>query len=229
MEQQLIQHLKSEILKTSLNPNKVLKLPAKLEGIDTQDLEGLLTELYQGVVEDRGNEFREINDTEMANNIAAVAEWMTGSRLTTSLLLQGTPGSGKTSLMNALYSLYRYYYSSSTYRCTAKMINDNYQSKLDKERSFYDEFKKADYLFIDDLGTEPDKFKDFGVDYTPIPELLYERYEKQRVTVISTNLPDGKLTARYGKRIMDRFEEMCQKILFLAPSYRELPVEDHKE
>ena len=154
---------------------------------------------------------------------------MTGPRLTTSLLLQGTPGSGKTSLMNALYLLYRYYYSNSTYRCTAKMINDNYQSKLDKERSYYEEFKKADYLFIDDLGTEPDKFKDFGVDYTPIPELLYERYEKQKVTVISTNLPDSKLAARYGKRIMDRFEEMCQKILFLAPSYREVPVEDHKD
>jgi hypothetical protein len=113
-----------------------------LEGIDTQDLEGLLTELYQGVVEDRGNEFREINDTEMANNIAAVAEWMTGSRLTTSLLLQGTPGSGKTSLMNALYSLYRYYYGSSTYRCTAKMINDNYQSKLDKVTFLYDESRR---------------------------------------------------------------------------------------
>jgi DNA replication protein DnaC len=200
-----------------------------MEGIESQDLEELLTELYRGVVEDRGNEFRETNNTEMGKNITAVAEWMTGPRLTTSLLLQGTPGSGKTSLMNALYLLYRYYYSNSTYRCTAKMINDNYQSKLDKERSYYEEFKKADYLFIDDLGTEPDKFKDFGVDYTPIPELLYERYEKQKVTVISTNLPDSKLAARYGKRIMDRFEEMCQKILFLAPSYREVPVEDHKD
>ena len=229
MEQQLIQHLKSEILKTSLNPKKVIKLPAKMEGIESQDLEELLTELYRGVVEDRGNEFRETNNTEMGKNITAVAEWMTGPRLTTSLLLQGTPGSGKTSLMNALYLLYRYYYSNSTYRCTAKMINDNYQSKLDKERSYYEEFKKADYLFIDNLGTEPDKFKDFGVDYTPIPELLYERYEKQKVTVISTNLPDSKLAARYGKRIMDRFEEMCQKILFLAPSYREVPVEDHKD
>ena len=59
MEQQLIQHLKSEILKTSLNPKKVIKLPAKMEGIESQDLEELLTELYRGVVEDRGNEFRE--------------------------------------------------------------------------------------------------------------------------------------------------------------------------
>ena len=84
------------------------------------------------------------------------------------------------------------------------MINDNYQSKLDKERSFYDEFKKADYLFLDDLGTEPDKFKDYGVDYTPIPELIYERYEKQRVTVISTNLSDSMLMSRYGKRVIDR-------------------------
>ena len=191
MEHQLIHHLKSEMLKTSVNPNKVLKLPAKMEGIGTQDLEELLTELYQGVVKDRGNEFREITDTEMAKNIAAVAEWMTGSRLTTSLLFQGTPGSGKTSLMNALYSLYRYYYGNSSYRCTAKMINDNYLSKLDKERSFYDEFKKADYLFVDDLGTEPDKFKDYGVDYTPIPELLYERYERQRSGRPSSKVPSS--------------------------------------
>ena len=229
MEQQLILRLKSEILKNSLIPKRIPKLPAKLDGLCIEELTEILTSLYQGVVEDRGNVFRDINGAELAKNIAAVAEWMTGSRLTTSLLLQGTPGSGKTSLMNALYSLYRFYYSSSTYRCTAKMINDNYQSKLDKERSFYDEFKKADYLFLDDLGTEPDKFKDYGVDYTPIPELLYERYEKQRITVISTNLPDSKLTARYGKRIMDRFAEMCQKIIFIAPSYRESPAEDHEE
>ena len=41
MEQQLIQHLKSEILKTSLNPKKVIKLPAKMEGIESQDIEAL--------------------------------------------------------------------------------------------------------------------------------------------------------------------------------------------
>ena len=220
MEQQLILRLKSEMLKTSFSPKRITKLPEKLDGLSTEELTEILTVLYQGVVEDRGNVFRDINETEMANNIEAVAKWMTGSRLNTSLLLQGTPGSGKTSLMHALYSLYHYYYGGSTYKCTAKMINDNYQSKLDKERSFYDEFKKADYLFLDDLGTEPDKFKDYGVDYTPIPELIYERYEKQRVTVISTNLSDSMLMSRYGKRVIDRFDEMCQKIVFLAPSYR---------
>ena len=220
MEQQLILRLKSEMLKTSFSPKRITKLPEKLDGLSTEELTEILAALYQGVVEDRGNVFRDINETEMAKNIAAVAKWMTGSRLNTSLLLQGTPGSGKTSLMNALYSLYHYYYGGSTYKCTAKMINDNYQSKLDKERSFYDEFKKADYLFLDDLGTEPDKFKDYGVDYTPIPELIYERYEKLRVTVISTNLSDSMLMSRYGKRVIDRFDEMCQKIVFLAPSYR---------
>lgn len=104
MEQQLILRLKSEILKNSLTPKRISKLPAKLDGLSIEELTEILTSLYQGVVEDRGNVFRDINGTEMAKNIATVAEWMTDSRLTTSLLLQGTPGSGKTSLMNALYS-----------------------------------------------------------------------------------------------------------------------------
>ena len=59
------------------------------------------------------------------------------------------------------------------------------------------------------------------MDYTPLPDLIYERYEKQRVTIISTNLSDDRIVAWYGKRVLDRFEEMCERIVFLGDSYRE--------
>lgn len=221
MEPTAIQHLMSAIRQNTSGTKYIPKLPPKLKGNDKEVIQALLMELYQDVVEDRGCEFREIAGTEVAGNIAAAADWMTGPKLKTSLLLQGTLGSGKSSLMNALYSLYRYGCGGGIYKCTALMVYDQFKAKLDKQPSYYDEFKKADYLFLDDLGTEPAKCKDYGVDYTPLPELIYERYEKQRVTIISTNLSDDRIVAWYGKRVLDRFEEMCERIVFLGDSYRE--------
>ena len=222
MEQTTIQRLMSAIRENTSSHKYIPKLPPRIEGINKEDLQAVLMELYHDVVVDRGCEFHEIAGTEVAENIVAAAEWMTGPKLKTSLLLQGTLGSGKSSLMNALYSLYRYEISSSIYKCTALMVYDQFKAKLDKQASYYDEFKKADYLFLDDLGTESAKCKDYGVDYTPLPELLYERYEKQRVTIISTNLSDDRLVAWYGKRVFDRFQEMCDKVVFLGDSYRAL-------
>ena len=220
MEPTAIQHLMSAIRQNTSGTKHIPKLPPKLIGKDKDVIQAVLMELYQDVVEDRGCKFREIAGTEVAENIAAAAEWMTGPRLKSSLLLQGTLGSGKSSLMNALCSLYRFG-ASGIYKCTALMVYDQFKAKLDKQPSYYDEFKKADYLFLDDLGTEPAKCKDYGVDYTPLPELIYERYEKQRVTIISTNLSDDRIAAWYGKRVLDRFEEMCERIVFLGDSYRE--------
>ena len=177
MEPTAIQHLTSAIRQNTSGTKHIPKLPPKLIGKDKDVIEAVLMELYKDVVEDRGCKFREIAGTEVAENIAAAAEWMTGPKLKTTLLLQGTLGSGKSSLMNALCSLYRYG-ASGIYKCTALMVYDQFKAKLDKQPSYYDEFKKADYLFLDDLGTEPAKCKDYGVDYTPLPELIYERYEK---------------------------------------------------
>ena len=226
MEQTAIQLLMSAIRENTSSPKYIPKLPPRIEGINKKDLQAILTELYRDVVVNRGCEFQEIAGTEVAENIAAVAKWMTGPKLKTSLLLQGTLGSGKTSLMNALCSLYRYCISNGIYKCTALMVYDQFKAKLDRQSSYYDEFKKADYLFLDDLGTESAKCKDYGVDYTPLPELLYERYEKQRVTIISTNLSDDRLLAWYGKRVVDRFQEMCDKVVFLGDSYRNQEVAD---
>ena len=108
MEPTAIQHLMSAIRQNTSGTKHIPKLPPKLIGKDKDVIQAVLMELYQDVVEDRGCKFREIAGTEVAENIAAAAEWMTGPKLKTTLLLQGTLGSGKSSLMNALCSLYRY-------------------------------------------------------------------------------------------------------------------------
>ena len=149
MEPTAIQHLMSAIRQNTSGTKHIPKLPPKLIGKDKDVIQAVLMELYKDVVEDRGGRFREIAGTEVAENIAAAAEWMTGPKLKTTLLLQGTLGSGKSSLMNALCSLYRYG-ASGIYKCTALMVYDQFKAKLDKQPSYYDEFKKADYLFLDE-------------------------------------------------------------------------------
>ena len=75
---------------------------------------------------------------------------------------------------------------------------------------------------MDDLGIESDQFRNFGIEHTPLPELIYYRYDKQLPTVISTNLSEKLLISRYGGRVQDRFLEMCTIVRFRANTYREI-------
>jgi DNA replication protein DnaC len=57
--------------------------------------------------------------------------------------------------------------------------------------------KKAHVLVIDDWGWEPK-------DDVIIPEILAERYDTKRVTIITSALTPEELTARYGAAVVRR-------------------------
>ena len=219
-----IPHLLSVIRPNSESPSEQdrrPKLPDQIKGIGKEDLQILLTELYRGEVEDRGNTFIDIVGTELAENIETAAKWMMGSKVKSCLLLRGTLGSGKTTMLEALYSLY-HRFCRNVWKCKALDVYEQYQAKIDKAGSCYDELKKADFLFLVDLGIESAQFRNYGIDHAPLPELIYYRYDKQLPTVISTNLSENLLVNRYGGRVQDRFLEMCTIVRFRADSYREI-------
>lgn len=66
-----------------------------------------LSQIYRKAVESRGIEFQDIAGKEVGTKIQKVAEWMMGSPVRSGLLFQGTTGSGKTTLMYAMYGLYK--------------------------------------------------------------------------------------------------------------------------
>lgn len=69
-------------------------------------------------------------------------------------------------------------------------------------------------LVIDDLGTEPQTYNQYGNIRNPMAELLEERYAvwpKIR-TYITTNLSPSEIEERYGERVASRLEEMCARI-----------------
>ena len=196
-------------------------MPPSLNGKTEEDLATILTVAYRIVVENRGMEYKDIPDAQIAQTIEDVVSWLMAPRYKSTLFLQGVPGSGKTSIMNAIglvYSKEHKPYST----CTAKGIYDHYNLFLKGENNLYTYYKEKDTLFIDDLGVEPIDFKHYTTDFYPIQELIDFRYRNQLTTIITTNLSDRQIYRRYGDRCDDRFDEMCSFILFPGPSFRKL-------
>ena len=75
-------------------------------------------------------------------------------------------------------------------------------------------------MIVDDLGTEPREVMEFRNVYTPLIDLIATCYEEQPYTIFTTNLIPAQLEEKYGKRIVDRLNEMVEKVVFENESYR---------
>lgn len=92
-------------------------------------------------------------------------------------------------------------------------------------REQFDQFCKIYYLIVDDIGPEPKRVNSYGTEFLPIADLIQMRYERSLPTIITTNLGDAEIAGTpqfpgYGPRIMDRLNEMCEKIPYSARSFR---------
>ncbi len=212
----------SALVTNSILPTRndlVAKLPPQIEGMEKEALVEVLSQIYRKAVESRGIEFQDITDTEVGAKIQKVAEWMMGSPVRSGLLLQGTIGSGKTTLMYAMYGLYKQLVSPVIFT-TAFDLHTQFKHQQEKEPSRYEEFLRAKILFVEEVGAEPERCQSYGTDYTPIQNLISYRYDRKLPTIITTNLADDKILDRYGPRMMDRINEMFSILRFKGDSYR---------
>ena len=136
------------------------------------------------------------------------------------LLLYGRPGTGKTLLMKSIMQMVKV---TRTLNMDVKQVtaHDLYSEfRADEGRACIPFNSTIHLLSIDDLGCEPERCCIYGVDYTPIQQILYNRYDRRLPTIITTNLNLKDTSARYGDRMMDRMEETYTRICFDYPSYR---------
>lgn len=146
--------------------------------------------------------------------IQKVVKWLTGD-FKPGLLLYGTIGSGKTTLMNALVQFLSITeIAKSKGKYSAIDIADKF------EQGDKDFIINKEMLFIDDLGEEPLTVKNYGTEKSPIIEVIYKRYERRQFTVITTNLKEEQILDVYGPRVADRFTEMFDRIYFDHKSFR---------
>ena len=216
-----------EALTQCLSRQKVLRERFSLE-IPERDACNALYAALKVEVESRGRFFQLTQETR--TTLQDATRWLINPQGTPWLMLMGLVGNGKTSLAKAIGNLIQFL-SEREYGPThckkVRFIKAKTVCQLCGERDGNKEAREdygslftEELLIIDDLGEEPNEVMVFGNVYTPIKDLLSERYDSRRFTIITTNLNADQLFERYGPRIYDRMKEVYTSIIFENESYR---------
>lgn len=155
--------------------------------------------------------------------ILRIAQWLADPREKPWLLLMGLYGNGKSTLARALSDTVRAYAEQELgyNKFLVSYYDAKYLSELFiRDRAAFDRIADTDLLVIDDLGIEPKEVLAYGMTHTPVVDIITHRYNRDLMTVITTNLEGRDLAPRYGQRIVDRLHEQALTIPFLAPSFR---------
>ena len=179
-------------------------------------------EITQAEVERRHKVFERNEHFDAQLNL--IANYLTGRSKKFGLMFCGLCGNGKTTWAKALQLLVsglnlknpinNLYYVFPL--CNAKDLAMRSKGNYNDWRNVM----RYQLMIVDDLGTEPREVMEFGNVYTPLIDLITTRYEEQLYTIFTTNLTPAQLEEKYGKRIVDRLNEMVEKVVFENESYR---------
>lgn len=169
-----------------------------------------------------------IFDEATRSHIEQAALWLIDAHGKPGLIMMGLCGNGKTTMMRSLARLIEYITEATVgynRRTTVTMLSAKEIARMcasaDKERKDLKELYSVKALGIDDLGEEPKEVMSYGMIYTPLIDLICERYDRQLTTIITTNLSKEQLAEKYGVRVYDRIKEMLTIITFTNSSYRQ--------
>ena len=197
--------------------NTRFKLPMSFD-----DAKVYLLAAYQAEVERRHRVFEQ--NEYFNEQLNLIANYLTGGSKKFGLMFCGLCGNGKTTWAKALQLL-------ASGLNLKNPINNLYyvfplwnaKDLAMRSKGNYNEWRNVmryQLMIVDDLGTEPREVMEFGNVRTPLIDLITTRYEEQLYIIFTTNLTPAQLEEKYGKRIVDRLNEMVEKVVFENESYR---------
>lgn len=137
-----------------------------------------------------------------------VAEWLSNNQ-GKGLMLAGQCGLGKSLIAVKILPLLLSFYCRKIINCyTAQQLNTLLDAAIQNH-----------IICIDDIGTESIS-NIYGNKRIPFAELVDEAERKGKLLVITTNLDDQHLIAKYGDRTFDRLKAIVKKITFTGQSLR---------
>lgn len=191
-----------------------------------KDLANAIFASYAAQTRARGAEV--IRDEATLGVIHDAARWLADPEGKPGLMLQGVCGNGKTTLMMAIVDIVGLLYDSArgsqTKRFEVWDARQIARLAYREDEAELHRLRTVELLAIDDLGEEPAEIIRYGMTHTPVKDLLLERYKRNGMTIVTTNLINSpgkpRFSEHYGERVADRFREMMHRIVFLNPSYR---------
>ena len=168
-------------------------------------------------------------DANTQKNLFALADYITQQDPKFGVMMSGTCGNGKTTLLYTLQSAFYYLlrkghfdFLKLSFATRLKIVDAKDVTQIAKDYDDLQELRSEELLAIDDLGKEPTEVLDYGNVLNPVIDILEYRYNRQLFTVVTTNLTPKEIREKYGARIADRFNEMLHVIRFQDISYRKL-------
>lgn len=152
-------------------------------------------------------------------NCKSVARWLTDPGTKQSLIMTGYPGTGKTTMLDALAATLKQL-SVPSHRFNATDLPDHMLGSPELYRERVLQGKWMDYLLIDDVGEEPVYVMDYGRQLPLFSKIVAERYARMLPVVITTNLTLNQIQSVYGERTADRLHEVADVLTFKGSSYR---------
>lgn len=137
-----------------------------------------------------------------------------------SVMMIGSPGTGK-NMLSAIIGQEIVKMGHSSLHTTAmklvRKIKDTWRNKEESEQDAIDMFVAPALLVIDEIGVQ------FGsqTEQLFLTEVINERYERRKPTILISNLRMSQITEIMGERVIDRFyDDGSKMMIFDWQSYR---------
>ena len=137
-----------------------------------------------------------------------------------SAIFVGKVGTGKTHLAAGIALSIMQQQRSPVFTTVQRLIRrvkDSWRTKEETESDVIDAFASPDLLILDEVGVQ------FGSEFEKqlLFDVLNERYEKLKPSILLSNIPNEQLSDYLGERVMDRLRENGGALIgFNWDSYR---------
>ena len=137
-----------------------------------------------------------------------------------SAIFVGKPGTGKTHLAIGIALSIMQQQRSTVFVTVQRLIRrvkDSWHTKAETESEVIDAFASPDLLILDEVGVQ------FGSEFEKqlLFDVLNERYEKLKPSILLSNIPSEQLSDYLGERVTDRLRENGGSLIgFNWDSYR---------
>jgi len=162
-----------------------------------------------------------ISENEGQKKALKIAKWFIDNiESAPSLIFLGKPGTGKNHLASGIVKeVIRNHNKTALVTEAIKIIRDikeSWQDRELKEHEVIREYIRPDLLVIDEIGVQ------FGSDTEKLylSEIINDRYNYKKATIILGNLTKDELAETIGDRILDRFRENGKMFIFDWDSHR---------